>query len=270
MNNENIPLTVFEDPDALGDDLAKDILAGSETACKAGRRFVLGCPGGRSLRSTYRALGVLAGARKADLSHVVIAMMDDYVERQGETFVYCPAEAHYSCRRFAREEIQETLNQGLTSRHRIPSSQVWFPDPAEPAAYDETLSADGGVDIFLIASGATDGHVAFNPIGTPIDSGSRVIHLDTLTRQDNLKTFPRFSGLSEVPSYGVSVGLGTISRLSRRVVLVIHGAHKREAVRQLLLLTDFSPKWPASVIYCCRQPQILIDIAAAAVLKKHT
>lgn len=267
MNHGNVPLTVFPNAEALGAALAEDILAGIDTARKAGKRFILGCPGGRSLRSTYQALGALARTRQADLSKVVIAMMDDYVERRGETFFYCPPEAHYSCRRFAHEEIRDVLNKGLPTRRRIPIDQVWFPDPAMPPAYDEKLRT-AGVDLFLIASGATDGHVAFNPIGTTIDSGCRVIPLDARTRQDNLKTFPKFAELDEVPAYGVSVGLGTISRFSRRVILVIHGVHKQEAVRQLLGMTDFSPKWPASVIYRCQQPQILLDQAAAPELKE--
>jgi sulfofructosephosphate aldolase len=46
---------VFADPDELGENLADEILRAYEQ--DGDRRFLLGCPGGRSLRSTYRALG---------------------------------------------------------------------------------------------------------------------------------------------------------------------------------------------------------------------
>jgi glucosamine-6-phosphate deaminase len=55
---------VFRDPDELGEALADEILAAYG---RAGGRFLLGCPGGRSLRSTYRALA----RRRPDVSRLV-------------------------------------------------------------------------------------------------------------------------------------------------------------------------------------------------------
>ncbi len=46
------------------------------------------------------------------------------------------------------------------------SPQLWYADPADPAAYDRRIAAAGGIDLFLLASGASDGHVAFNPPGS--------------------------------------------------------------------------------------------------------
>ena len=61
------------------------------------------------------------------------------------------------------------------------------------------------------------------------------------TRRDNLETFPDFGNLDEVPEFGVSVGLGTIVEQSRRVVLVMTGASKREAVIRLRGCADSNP-----------------------------
>ena len=44
---------------------------------------------------------------------------------------------------------------------------------------------------------------------------------------------------------------------------VIHGMHKAPAVRRLETCGDFTPAWPASVIYRCRAPSIHLDGAAA-------
>jgi hypothetical protein len=121
---------------------------------------------------------------------------------------------------------------------------VWLPDPADPAAFDARLAAAGGVDLFLLASGASDGHVGFNPPGTAIDSGSRVVRLAETTRRDNLGTFPAFEELAAVPTHGVSVGLGTIARLSASVVMVLNGAHKQAAALRLLSEAAFTPTGP--------------------------
>jgi glucosamine-6-phosphate deaminase len=259
-----VPVLVFETPDALGQVLAKDILQAIATAKEAGRTFLLGCPGGRSLQTTYQALGEQARLASADLSHLVIVMMDEYVFAQGDVFVYGPGDAHYSCRRFAREEIWAVLNAGLSKACRIPAQNLWFPDPADPSNYDTRLEAAGGIDLFLLASGASDGHVAFNPPGSTVDSQTRIIPLADSTRRDNMATFPNFQSLNEVPKYGVSVGLGTICSLSQRAVLVIHGAYKQGAVRRLAGCVDFTPDWPASLIYRCQGGQIWLDQPAAA------
>jgi glucosamine-6-phosphate deaminase len=260
----NLPVKVFPDADALGAAIARRILDG----LTAGRPYLLGCPGGRTVVSTYRALGELTAREGHDLSGMVIVMMDEYLFPAGDGYRYCPAEAHYSCHRFAEEEIRAVLNAGLPPARRIPPAQVWFPDPADPAAYDARLRAAGGIDLFLIASGAGDGHVAFNPPSSAADSPTRVIPLPVSTRTDNMVTFPAFAHLDEVPSFGVSVGLGTIAGLSREVYLLLHGADKRTAARRVTAVHDYDPAWPATIIHRCHGARVLLDTAAAVALKE--
>ena len=250
---------VFDDPASLGVALAREIVEGMEEARAQGRRFVLGCPGGRSARSTYRALVELV--RGADLGHLVIAMMDDYVVR-GPRGDWQPvlADAHYSCRRFAVEEIAGPLD--AVAREGVRPEHVWLPDPADPPAYGERLRAAGGVDHFIVACGATDGHVALVKPGTGLDSDVSIIALAESTRRDNMATFPEFTSLDEVPTHGVSVGLGTILSTSRRVTLVIHGVGKRLAARRVLEATDFDPQWPATFVHRCQGARIWLDRAA--------
>jgi glucosamine-6-phosphate deaminase len=252
-------VVVYPDPDALGRALATEIVAGIDAARAERRRYVLGCPGGRSARSTYQALVTLT--RGSDLGHVIIAMMDDYVGRGPDgNWRHVPADAHYSCRRFAHEEIAEPWNAGAATP--IAPESVWLPDPADPPAYRRRLEDAGGVDLFIVASGASDGHVAFVKPGSALDGDVTIVELAETTRRDNMATFPEFASLDEVPTHGVSVGLGTIRDLSRSVRLVIHGSGKRIAAGRVLAATDFEPDWPATFIRRCRDARILIDEAA--------
>ena len=50
-------VTIHSDAKELGDRLAREILDGIEQARSASQRFLLGCPSGRSLLSTYQGLG---------------------------------------------------------------------------------------------------------------------------------------------------------------------------------------------------------------------
>jgi glucosamine-6-phosphate deaminase len=228
---------VFADGDELGATLADEVLVRYDAGDGA---YLLGCPGGRSLRTTYRAL---ARARRP-LDRLVVVMMDEYVG--------VPPDAHYSCARFAHEEIAAPLG----------AREVWLPDAADPAAYDARIEQGGGVDLFLLASGASDGHVAFLPPGSPRDGRTAVVSLATSTRRDNLVTFPEFASLDDVPLRGVSVGLGTIGA-ARTLRLVLLGADKRSAARRLLALDDFDPSWPASIVHDHPDAEIWLDEEAA-------
>jgi glucosamine-6-phosphate deaminase len=85
-----------------------------------------------------------------------------------------------------------------------------------------------------------------------------VVEIAGTTRRDNLATFPRFGSLDDVPTHGVTVGLGTIAS-SRAVRLVLHGADKREATARLLALDRFDPTWPVSIVHEHPDAQILVD-----------
>ena len=190
-------------------------------------------------------------------------MMDEYLVLAPDGPRLCPDDAHYSCRGYGRREILDRINDGLPPERRIPQENLWFPEPDDPTAYDERLRGAGGIDLFLVATGASDGHVAFNPVGTTLAARTRVIRLSLATRRDNLETFPGFASLDEVPTLGVSVGLGTIAEQSRRVILVMTGAEKRAAVSRLRRCADFTSDWPASFIFRCRNPAVFVDRLAS-------
>ena len=225
---------VVDSPESAGRRVAERIVTG----LGAKQPFVLGAPAGRTPLTTYRALADSG----ADLSGLTVAMMDEYVV-DGRR---CDESAHYSCRRFAREALA-----GAGSIH--------FPDPANPSAYDAWL---GSADLFLIASGASDGHVGFNPPGTTLDSPARVVELAESTRRDNLLTFPDFRELAEVPRQGVTVGLRAMVAAEESILLLL-GAGKRESFRRVTAAAAYDPEWPATVIHACRNGWILADQEAA-------
>ena len=255
------PVSVFDDAGQLGEALASEIIAGL-AAAPADRRFLLGCPSGRSLRSTYRALARLLPP-DADLSRLVLVMMDEYVVGEPGAFRRIDPTLTHTCAWFAEHEMRQLLNAAVPSGAGIPTEHVWLPEPADPAAYDRRIAEAGGVDLFLVASGSGDGHVAFNPPPADLGGGSWVLELAEQTRRDNMGTFPEFGSLDEVPRFGVSVGLGTIAGLSRAVVLVLIGAGKREAARRVLGASDFDPSWPATFVHRCPGARILLDRDAA-------
>jgi glucosamine-6-phosphate deaminase len=232
------PVRVFDDPNQLGLALAGHVLEAYE---RSEGPFLLGCPGGRSLLTTYRALA----RREPYLPRLIAVMLDEYVGAR--------VDAHYSCRAFAQRELAGPLG--------LRDEQVWLPDERHPGSYDAQVEAAGGVDLFLLASGSSDGHVGFVPPGSPRDRRTEVVALAESTRRDNLVTFPAFGSLDDVPTHGVSVGLGTIAA-ARALRLVLHGEEKRPAVSRLLELDGFDPAWPASIVHEHADAEIWLDRAA--------
>ena len=187
----------------------------------------------------YAALARL----KVDLRHVTLVMMDEY-------FVASPANYPWSCQTFVRQQ----MNFG--------AGEIWFPDPGDPPAYDRRIADAGGIDLFLLASGATDGHVAFNSTGSPRESRTRIVPLSEETRRDNLQTSPSFGSLENVPRHGVTVGIATIAE-AREAIMALTGSSKRLTLQRILAASTYDPAWPATVIHECAGREIVADAAAA-------
>lgn len=256
-------------PIVLADDLsvghyaAEIIFTELVRAKSEGRTFVLGCPGGRTPRSTYNALAAMIKAGEQDISHVVIAMMDEFLQENPDgTFTNHSEDRHFSCIGFARREIFNVLNAAAPAGGKIPEEGLRFPVAADPQGYEDFLR-EVGVDVFLMASGATDGHVAFNPPGTALTERTRIVKLAEETRHDNLGTFPDFKDISEVPKYGVSVGPATMADASRIVIMELIGSHKNLALKRISAATGYESDWPSTVVRECKEYYILADKAAS-------
>ena len=256
------PVRVFDSPAAIGAYLAPSLLARIGEARRNGNPFLLGLPTGRTPRPIYESVASRLADSRHDLSHVILVMLDEYVVPSRSGFDFAPSEAEWSCHHFVRVEISDKFNRQLPKEHRIQDSSIWFPDPKDPAAYDKRIADGGGVDFFLLASGASDGHVAFNPPGSARDSRSRIIALSESTRRDNLQTFPAFGSLDKVPTHGISVGIDTIAS-AKEAAMVVWGEGKALTLQRMLATDAYDPSWPATVIHEC-VGEILTDNAAAS------
>jgi glucosamine-6-phosphate deaminase len=236
------PLRVFDTPESLGSQLAGELL---ERIRRGRKPFLLGCPTGRTPRPIYDAL---AGA---DLSNVIFVMMDEYLVPGASGLRWASEREPWSCHSFVQRHFQFQVGG------------TWFPDPADPAAYDRKIADAGGIDLFLLASGASDGHVAFNSTGSSRESRTRVVPLSEATRRDNLQTFPSFGTLENVPRHGVTVGIDTIAR-ARESIMVVWGASKRVTLQRMLAADRYDPEWPATVIHESAVREIIADAAANA------
>jgi glucosamine-6-phosphate deaminase len=255
-------LTVHASPDALGDAVASHILDGIERANDSRSRFLLGAPTGRTPRPILAALATQLAARPRDLSRVTLVMMDEYLVPHAGKLAWASRDSDFACHSYASREYLPALNASLPRAAQVKEGAVWFPDPDDPADYDRRIADAGGIDFFLLASGASDGHVAFNQPGSPRDSRTRVVELSGPTRRDNLQTHPAFGSVENVPKFGVTVGIATIAS-ARAAAMVVWGPGKRETFKRLTTATGYDAAWPATVIHEVAIGQIVADGEAA-------
>lgn len=254
---------IFSSSADLGEKVAAEIVEGIVEARLSGANYLLGCPAGRTARSTYQALARRISREKIPVDHLFIVMMDAYVAARGDGFEFLGKGEHCSCQRFAHEEIVSPINDSTPAGKGITTDRVWLPDPNNPMEFDERIASAGGVNLFILASGSTDGHVGFNPPGTERGSKTRVVKLAESTRRDNTKTYRKFASVEDVPEFGVTVGISTIADNSHNAIMLLLGAEKSTAFRRISSCKAYDPSWPASVVWECRQASTYADREAA-------
>ncbi|WP_163162526.1 glucosamine-6-phosphate deaminase [Arthrobacter sp. Alg241-R88] len=165
------------------------------------------------------------------------------------------------------ESYREVIRREFTNRVNIAPENVHGPDGtatdilAACRAYEESITAAGGIDLQLLGVG-TDGHIGFNEPGSSFASRTRIKSLIEQTRRDNARFF---GSLAEVPHHVLTQGLGTIMD-ARHVILVATGAQKAQAVREFVE-GPVSAICPASVLQFHPHATVLLDEAAASALK---
>jgi glucosamine-6-phosphate deaminase len=132
-----------------------------------------------------------------------------------------PKESEHSYFRWMHETLFSHINVKWENIH-IPDGTL-KPEEVDAACaeYDEKIRALGGIDIQVLGIGRT-GHIAFNEPGSPQNSRTRLVTLDSITRRD---AADGFFGEKNVPHHALTMGVASILE-ARRVFLMAFGEHK--------------------------------------------
>ena len=166
------------------------------------------------------------------------------------------------------ERYRNVIEKEIASRVDFAPGAVQGPDGLADdlvgacAAYEEAITAAGGVDLQILGIG-TDGHIAFNEPGSSLASRTRIKTLTRQTREDNARFFG--GDIDKVPQHCLTQGLATIMS-ARHLVLLATGKGKAEAVHQLVE-GPVSAMWPATIMQHHPHVTVLVDDAAASRLQ---
>ncbi len=252
--SERIGTRVFRTAAEASRAVAAEIAALIMERAAAGKTCVLGLATGSTPMSVYAELVRLHQTERLSFQNVVTFNLDEY-------FPMAPDELQ-SYRRFMREHLFDHVDIDPTNVHipdgTIPADAV----AAHCEAYERAIREAGGIDLQLLGIGRT-GHIGFNEPGSAVDSRTRLIALDRVTRRDAASDF---FGLEHVPTRAITMGVGTILD-ARRVVLVAFGEHKAAVVAEAVE-GSVSPRVAASYLQRHPAAQVMLDEAAAAELTR--
>lgn len=128
--------------------------------------------------------------------------------------------------------------------------------------YEIKIKNAGGIDFQLLGIGRT-GHVGFNEPGSHINSGTRIITLDHITRVDASSDF---NGIDHVPKRAITMGVSTIMQ-SKRVVLMAWGQNKADIIKRTIQ-ESISAEIPATFLQNHGNATFVLDQSAASELTR--
>lgn len=128
--------------------------------------------------------------------------------------------------------------------------------------YEELIKSYGGLDYVLVSVGLV-GNLAYNEPGSNIGSKTRLMLLDDQSRSD-LKQF--YNNVSDIPSYGFTIGLSTMMNAGQ-VTLLAWGEHK-SAILKKVIEEKADDNVPASLLQLHKSAKVAMDVSAAEMLTR--
>lgn len=204
-------------------------------------QLTLGLATGGTPLGTYRHLVRGYEERGVDYSRVTTFNLDEYVG--------LPRTHTQSYHSFMKEHLFSHMPFGKTY---IPNGEA--EDLKEEClAYERLIEKEGPPDIQLLGIGS-NGHIGFNEPGASFDGETHVETLTETTRRSNARFFP---SLEEVPTRAITMGVGSILK-SRKILLLASGYRKKEAI-QRLLSGESDESFPASALYHHENVTLIVD-----------
>lgn len=210
---------------------------------------VLGLATGSTPIGIYDKMIELYNQKKVSFSSVTTFNLDEYVglpPQNDQSYAYY-------------------MNKHLFSHIDIPKDRTHLPNgmaddiDAECIRYDAMLEAQP-VDIQLLGLGH-NGHIGFNEPDVNLSGGTHAVKLKDETREANARFF---ASMDEVPTYAVTMGVGSILKADT-IVLAVRGADKAEIVKEALT-GPITTSVPASLLQTHARVIVLLDREAGRML----
>jgi glucosamine-6-phosphate deaminase len=214
-------------------------------------RAALALPTGHTAAAVYTAL---VAQHRAGHTRWATAQIFDLDE-----FLGLPRDDPRSFAAFLRERLLAHVDADPKHVHLLDGAARRWRD--ESARHERAVASAGGLDLAVLGLG-TNGHIGFNEPAATLPAATHRVQLAAPTRR---RQATAFGGASRVPRHAITMGVGTILR-ARRVLLVATGAAKARIVARALE-GPLTTRVPASLLQAHPEAIAVLDRDAASRLR---
>ncbi|RUT73099.1 glucosamine-6-phosphate deaminase [Ancylomarina longa] len=251
---EKMSADIFRNAGAGANWVAGEIANLIKRKAAAGEQCILGLATGATPIGVYTELVRMHKEEALSFKNVITFNLDEY----------------YPMLNGSAQSYNFYMDDVLFNHIDIPRDQVHVPNGEIDKEgifnyckqYEALIDSFGGIDLQILGIGRT-GHIGFNEPGSQLDSQTRLIMLDALTRRDAAKDF---NGLTKVPKAAITMGVGTIFK-AKRVLLMAWGEGKASIVKKALEESQCDAV-PASYLQRHRDVKFVLDVPAASELTR--
>jgi glucosamine-6-phosphate deaminase len=252
---EKIPVNIFENDKKASSFVAREIADLIRHKQKEGKPCVLGLATGSTPKTLYGELIKLHKNEGLSFKNVITFNLDEYYPIEPD--------ALQSYNRFMKVHLFDHIDIDPSNTH-VPDGTIEKSDiRAYAATYEKKIELAGGIDLQILGIGL-NGHIGFNEPGSSRHSTTRLVALDNTTRLANAY---EFSNMSQVPRLAITMGISTILK-AKRIVLLAWGLHKAPVVRKAVE-EHVTEQVPASILQEHPNCTFVMDEVAAQELTRN-
>lgn len=254
MRFEKIHNVIFDNSNVASVIVANEIAELIRKKQKENKKCVLGLATGSSPKKVYEELVRLHKEEELSFSQVITFNLDEYYPMDKQNF--------QSYNYFMHECLFNHIDI-LPENIHIPDGTINNKDIHQYCIdYENQIKEAGGIDFQLLGIGRT-GHIGFNEPGSHLNSGTRSITLDYITRID---AAPSFLEIDNVPRKAITMGIGTI-RKAKRIVLLAWGINKAQIIKETIE-GDISSNVPSTYLQNHTNTTFVLDAEASSELTR--
>lgn len=251
---EKIHNVIFKNATEASLIVAQEIAELIKSQQEKNKTCVLGLATGSSPIKVYEELVRMHKEEGLSFSNVITFNLDEYYPMNKEN----------------NQSYHYFMHQHLFNHIDIKPENINIPDGTVAIEelhqycidYETNIKNAGGLDFQLLGIGRT-GHVGFNEPGSHINSVTRIITLDHVTRVDASSDF---NNIDNVPKRAITMGISTILK-SKRIVLLAWGQNKADIIKRTIQ-GDISSDVSAAFLQNHTNTTFILDQAAASELTR--
>lgn len=251
---EKVNTLIHDSSEAASNYVAHEIAKLIRERQAKGENAVLGLATGSTPTKVYDFLVQLHKNEGLSFKNVITFNLDEYYPMQPESI--------HSYVRFMNEHLFDHID--------IPAENIHIPDGSIAESevkrycqeYEQKIENAGGLDIQILGIGRT-GHIGFNEPGSSLQSKTRMIRLDRVTKLDAASDF---FGEENVPSRALTMGVGTIMN-AKKIYLMAWGEGKAPIIKDAVE-GEIRESVPATFLQIHPNCDYILDDASAQFLTR--